>query len=1017
MGKKISRAESWDHVYDAFQNINFTAFDYNTIKNSIVEYLRLYHPETFNNFIESDELIALIESFCYVAELLAYRIDVASHENFISTAQRKESILRLAKLVSYHPSRNLPARGLVKITSISTDEPITDSTGIDLRNRTILWNDPLNNNWKEQFMLVLKTIMKQSFGSVLANDRIQVNDILFELYNLKNIPLQNGVITYSIDVSGEKYPMELVPASLQDSGPVERRPERSGAFSILYGNDGLGDSSPFTGFFVYTKQGALKRISETFDGVTPNKTFDVTDTNINETDMWINKVDPVTFMIADDGSSNYGRSGEWVPVDVESNNNIIYNTNKQRNKYEVETLTNDSVRIVFGDGEFSNIPSGLFDIWYRTSANKDLIIPRTSIDNVTATIPYKDDLNINRIITFTFTSVSNIQNASSSEDIEHVRKMAPLVYYTQDRMVNSADYNAFMLQDQSILKLHSVNRTFAGHSKYAYWDDASDTYQNVKMFGTDGTVYYADEVKNVGQIPRNISAITLLSSYVEPLLDNTDTFLYRVKLSTNMPGRRRFTIEEKHNIVFNYLGEDFFSSDGSPPDPDFPVYLHYSNNLDGTSSWTATVSNATDWHVKIDKQYIGSDSLWVVQYKTTRLVFRSNGTNFWVNNFGIPKLNSQTFNTNVDTITLLQANVGANRTATVGTILPSAISLVVEDYEISSDDVQTTGLQDNHALVCIPTDSNGDGLPDDALLTSLIGNTVTVPANQTVNLGYSFISDDVQGTTLDDLNLQARTVIDSLTNSSATDISVHIPDYVYFANINDSLVQQQTNRETLLEYLHGGKYTLTRFLGRQNLNFLWTHNTSKYHLVDPSTSNIIDAFIISRGYYLNVRQWLEDVTNQEPKQPTSFELHNDYGYLIKNKMISDELVLHPGTFKPIFGKHAIPQLQAKFLVVRTGVSTLTDNQIKEQIVTSVKDFFDINEWDFGNRFNFTELAAKIHYDMQYEIESVVLVPQYADNFFGDMFQINCREDEILIPSIAVSDVEIVEKINRSNIKQ
>ena len=122
MSRLISRAESWERVYTAFQNINFAAFDFNTIKQSLLDYVKLHFPETFNDFIETSEFIAIVEIFSYIAELLAYRIDVSAHENFITVAQRKDSILRLAKFISYKPSRPIPARGLVKITSVSTTE-------------------------------------------------------------------------------------------------------------------------------------------------------------------------------------------------------------------------------------------------------------------------------------------------------------------------------------------------------------------------------------------------------------------------------------------------------------------------------------------------------------------------------------------------------------------------------------------------------------------------------------------------------------------------------------------------------------------------------------------------------------------------------------------------------------------------------------------------------------------------------------------------------------------------------
>ena len=134
-------------------------------------------------------------------------------------------------------------------------------------------------------------------------------------------------------------------------------------------------------------------------------------------------------------------------------------------------------------------------------------------------------------------------------------------------------------------------------------------------------------------------------------------------------------------------------------------------------------------------------------------------------------------------------------------------------------------------------------------------------------------------------------------------------------------------------------------------------------------------------------------------------------------MISDTIILHSGTFKYLFGANAMPELQATIKVVRSPNTSSTDNQIKVKIVEVVKAFFDINLWEFGETFYFTEMAAAIHASLPTEIETVVLVPISSQNFFGDMFQVNSREDELFLPSLTVSDIEIVTSLNRLNIRQ
>jgi hypothetical protein len=204
--------------------------------------------------------------------------------------------------------------------------------------------------------------------------------------------------------------------------------------------------------------------------------------------------------------------------------------------------------------------------------------------------------------------------------------------------------------------------------------------------------------------------------------------------------------------------------------------------------------------------------------------------------------------------------------------------------------------------------------------------------------------------------------------------------------------------------------------GRSGLNFAWFHYSPRYHLVDPSPSNIIDSFIITKGYYLALKRWLEDPLALRPALPTPLDLRTSYGYLIDNKMISDTVVLHPGKIKLLFGSRASAPLQATFKVIRSNVRTLTDNQIKTTIVTTVRNFFDVTSWEFGETFFFTELSAAIHNALPTEISSVVLVPTLAEDQFGDLFQVLAREDEIFYPDITVDDIEIVSGYTATNLR-
>ena len=136
----------WKTIYQTFNQADFRSYDYETLRKSFIDYLQLYYPETFNDYTESSEFIALLDVIAFMGQGLAFRSDLNARENFIDTAERRDSVIKLANLVSYTPKRNIAGQGYLKVTSISTTQNINDIYGMNLRNQTILWNVPANPN-------------------------------------------------------------------------------------------------------------------------------------------------------------------------------------------------------------------------------------------------------------------------------------------------------------------------------------------------------------------------------------------------------------------------------------------------------------------------------------------------------------------------------------------------------------------------------------------------------------------------------------------------------------------------------------------------------------------------------------------------------------------------------------------------------------------------------------------------------------------------------------------------------
>src|SRR5210317_1687447 len=121
-------AEDWKRIYQSYRNADFKSYDFDNLRRTMINYLRQNYPEDFNDYIESSEYLALIDLIAFLGQNFAFRNDLNARENFLETAERRESVLRLARLLSYNPKRNQAANGLFKFSTIKTSESIFDST-------------------------------------------------------------------------------------------------------------------------------------------------------------------------------------------------------------------------------------------------------------------------------------------------------------------------------------------------------------------------------------------------------------------------------------------------------------------------------------------------------------------------------------------------------------------------------------------------------------------------------------------------------------------------------------------------------------------------------------------------------------------------------------------------------------------------------------------------------------------------------------------------------------------------
>jgi hypothetical protein len=481
----IFGVEDWKRIYQTYQEANFQSYDFETLRKTFVDYLRLYYPETFNDYIESSEFIALLDVMAFMGQSLAFRTDLNTRENYLDTAERRDSVVRLANLVSYTPRRNTEASGYLKVFSVSTTENITDYNGINLANLTVNWADPTNLDWQEQFTTILNATLvnTQKFGNP-GNDQV-ILGVDTQEYTINLVPGYLPVIPYTSTVDTVNMPFEVVNStSVGENFVYEPPPLPNGQFNILFRNDQQGYLSANTGFFFLFKQGVLQNQDFNLAERITNRAVAINIEGINNTDIWLYQLDNLGNV------SNY-----WERVQSVYAAAVEQLAPGTKNIYSVSSRTNDQITLNFGDGIFSTIPVGTFRTYVRASNGLTYIINPVEMQSVAVPISYVSRTGQIETITFTCGITQPVTNAQARETIQEIKQRAPAQYYTQNRMVNGEDYSQFpFTQYNSILKSTAVNRASIGTSRYLDLVDGTGKYSSTDIFASDGALWESNDL-------------------------------------------------------------------------------------------------------------------------------------------------------------------------------------------------------------------------------------------------------------------------------------------------------------------------------------------------------------------------------------------------------------------------------------------------------------------------------------------------------------------------------------------
>ena len=1110
--------EDWKRIYQTFKNADFKSYDFENLRRVIITYLRENYPEDFNDYIESSEYLALIDAIAFLGQSLSFRIDLASRENFIELAERKESVLRIAKMLSYNAKRNVPAKGLLKFTNVSTTETILDSNGRDLAQQTIRWNDPTNTNWAEQFILVLNAAMSDNTEFGRSQGSATIQGIPTEQYRFRTTSTDIPAFTFSKSVAGRNMVFEIISTAFKDAEEIyEEDPTPGNQLGFVYRQDGQGPGSSNTGFFLQFKQGSLELADFQIDVPTTNESVAVEAENINNDDVWLFGLD-----------SNNTQQTKWTKVSSLVGNNIAYNSleGNLRNIYAVNTKEDDRIDLIFADGIYGNLPQGSFRVYYRVSNGLEYTISPNELKGINITFSYLNKAGIRHEMTVGLNLQYTVTTAAATESTDSIRQNAPAVYYTQNRMITGEDYNlAPLSSSQNILKVKAVNRTSSGISRNFDIIDASGKYSSVNVFGDDGYIYRKESEKVLNfKFVNRVEIINFIRNSVEKVFTDNDVYnFYLTKFDrilfpstttvwtavTNETNRGtgyfQNTVDNALLKVGTYstsglkyvsVGSSIrflapsgyhFMSDGTlmAGEPDHPGSSSYkwvkvvSVSGDGTNAGRGALSSGlgpitfndnvssgaivssivprfindlsvaletemtnqivanqnfglrydtinSEWKIiqnqnldlinpfslgksgdttneSLDSSwvvaFVKDDDQYIVRVRSSEYIFGSVEQNRFYFDKNEKAYNNLTGQLVKDSIKVLGIN------SVIGQSTPLNNDYV---FEVSDTITFDDGYESTKEIKLTFSDTDDDGVIDDP-------DAFVQVAGNDLDLNYLFFKEDKD---------QYGSVIYNLIDNSNQTILVYqkqslinINDFddgqlIYFYDTAENNIKRvdRTTNTLILDS------TYQAFIGRRNLKFQYNHAASEDRRIDPSVTNIVDLFILTRSYDTEYKNYLSGAITTEPEAPTTESLRVDFGSSLNPiKAISDEIVYHPVKYKVLFGSDAPLNLQAQFKVVKNPNRSINDNNLKVRIVNAINEFFDVNNWDFGDRFYLSELTTYVINSTSPDVTNFVIVPRQTSQAFGTLFEIQSKPDEIFANGATVDDIEIVTSITAAEI--
>ena len=109
------------------RDIKYLNKDFVDFRENLIEFAKTYFPTTYNDFNESSPGMMFIEMASYIGDVLGYYIDDTLRESLLTTAQDRENIFELSKMMGNRPKVSSPATTKLSVFQLVPSRRLTNA--------------------------------------------------------------------------------------------------------------------------------------------------------------------------------------------------------------------------------------------------------------------------------------------------------------------------------------------------------------------------------------------------------------------------------------------------------------------------------------------------------------------------------------------------------------------------------------------------------------------------------------------------------------------------------------------------------------------------------------------------------------------------------------------------------------------------------------------------------------------------------------------------------------------------